>query len=193
MTLWTTAHEASLSFTTSQSLLKLISIESVMPSNHFVLCHSLSPCPQSFPALRFFPNEFALSIRSPKYWSFNISPSNEHSELTSLELTDLTSLQSRRLSRIFSNTIVWKHQFFSTQPSLWSNSHIHTWLLENHSFQWWGFSNLNSELALSCDNFSFSTLPRQNVLPQKWAFLWANVSFSVSEYHVDGSPYLWLV
>ena len=65
-----------------------------------------------------------------KYWSFSISPSNEYSEFIFFGLTGLISLQSKGLSKVFSRTIVWKHQFFSAQPSLWSNSHIHTWLLE---------------------------------------------------------------
>ena len=76
---WTAACQASLSFTISQSLLKLMSIESVMPSNHLVLCHSLLLLPSIFPSIRVFSNESALCIRGPKYWgfSFSISPSNE--------------------------------------------------------------------------------------------------------------------
>ena len=90
-----------------------------------------SSCPQSFSVL-VFSNESVFCIRWPKYWSFSISPSNEYSGLISfrVELTGLISLQSKGLSRVFSNTKVWKHQFFSAQPSLWSKSHIHTWLWE---------------------------------------------------------------
>ena len=79
---WTATHQASLSYTTSQSLLKLMSIESVMPSNHLILCRLLL-LPSIFPSIRILSNESALCIRWPKYWSFNfnISPSNEHSEL----------------------------------------------------------------------------------------------------------------
>ena len=87
---------------------------------------------QSFPASRSISNESALRIRWPKYWSFsfNISPSTEYSGLFPLGLTGLISLQFKGLSRVFSSTTVWKHQLFGVQPSLWSNSHIHMWLLE---------------------------------------------------------------
>ena len=117
---WTTAHQASLSISNSQSLFKLISIESVMPSNHLILCHPLLLLPSIFPSIRVFSNESALRIRWPKYWSYslNISPSNEHSELISLECTGWISLQSTGLSRVFSSTIVQMHQFFDAQLSL---------------------------------------------------------------------------
>ena len=86
--LWTTAHQASLSFTISQSLLKLMSIESVMPSNHLILCCLLLLLPSVFPSIRVFSKEFALHIMWPKYWSFsfNISPSNEHLVLISFRM-----------------------------------------------------------------------------------------------------------
>ena len=121
---WTAALQASLSFTTSWSLLKLTSTESVMPSNHLMLCHPLLILPSIFPNIRVFSSELALHIRWPKYWifSFSISPSEE--VWFPLGLTGLISLQSKGLSRVFSNITIWKHQFFSTQ----SNSHIHTWL-----------------------------------------------------------------
>ena len=126
---WTAARQASLSVTNSQSLLKLISIESVMPSHHLILCHPLLlPSPLTFLSIRVFSNESALCIRWPKYWSFsfNISPSSDHSGLIPLGWTGWISLQSKGLSRVFSNTTVQKHQFFSAQHSLQSNSHIHT-------------------------------------------------------------------
>ena len=126
VTPWTAARQASLSIINSQSLLKLISIESVMSSNHLILCRPLLLPPSIFPSIRVFSNESALRIRRPKYWSFSISPSNEYPGLISLGLTGWISLQSEGLSRIFSNTTVQKHQFFGTQFSLWSNSHIHT-------------------------------------------------------------------
>ena len=128
LTPWAVAHQASLSITNSQSLLKLMSIESMMPSNHLILCHPLLFLPSIFPSIRVFSNELALRIRWPKYWrfSFSISPSNEYSGFISLGLTGLISLQSKGLSRVFSNTTVQKHQFFGAQPSLWSNAHIHT-------------------------------------------------------------------
>ena len=124
MTPWTAACQASLSISNSQSLLKLMSIESVMPSNHLILCHPLLLLPSIFPSIRVFSNESVLCIRQPKYWSFsfNISPSNEYSGLITFRI----DLQVKGLSRVFSNTTVQKHQFFSTQLSLQSNFHIHT-------------------------------------------------------------------
>jgi len=88
VTPWTTAHQASLSITNSRSLLKLISIESVMPSNNLILCRPLLLLPSIFPSIRVFSNESVLGIRWPNYWSFsfNISPSNEHSRLTSFRM-----------------------------------------------------------------------------------------------------------
>ena len=126
-TAWTAARQASLSITNSQSLLKLMSIVSVMPSNHHILCHPfLLPC-SIFPSIRVFSNESVLCIRWPKYWScsFSISPSNEYSGLISFRI-DWISLLSKGLSKVFSNTTVQKHQFFSTQLSLESSFHIHT-------------------------------------------------------------------
>jgi len=109
-----------------QSLLKLISIESVMPSNHLILCCSLLLMPSIFPSIRVFSIESVLCIRWLKYWSFGISPSNEYSGLIPLGLTGLISLQSKGLSRTFSSTTVQKRQFLGSQPSLWSNSYICT-------------------------------------------------------------------
>ena len=76
---WTAARQASLSFTISRSLFKFVSVESVMPSNHLILCLPLLLPPSIFPSIRVFPSELALCIRWPKYWSFSISPSNEYS------------------------------------------------------------------------------------------------------------------
>ena len=94
---WTTACQASLSITNSRSLLKLMSVESVMPSNHLILCHPLLLLPSISPSVRVFSNESALSIRWPRYWrfSFNISPSNEHSGLISFRMDwlDLLAVQ----------------------------------------------------------------------------------------------------
>ena len=128
---WTAAHQASLSFTISQSWLKLRCIESVMPSNHLILCHPFLLQPSIFPSLRFF------SVSSPSSGGQSIGASASASVLSMniqdwfpLELTGSTSFQSKGLSRIFSSTTVQKHQFFSAQPSLWANSHIRTWVLE---------------------------------------------------------------
>ena len=124
--------QAPLSFTNSQSLLKLMSIKSVIPSNHLILCHLLLLLPSIFPSIRVFSNESVLHIRWPNYWSFSLSlsPSNEYSGLISLRIDYFDLLQSKGLSRVFSNTTVQKHQFFIAQLSLWSNSHLHTWSLE---------------------------------------------------------------
>ena len=124
---WTAARQASLSFTISQSWLKLMSIELVMPSNHLVLCCPFIFLPSVFPSIRVFSSESVLHIRRPKYWSFSFitNPSNEYSELISFRIDGLISLLSKQLSRVLSSTTVRKHQFFSAQLSLWSNSHIH--------------------------------------------------------------------
>ena len=121
----TAAHQASLSITNSRRLLKLMSIELMMPSNHLILCRSIGLLPSIISCIRVFSNDSALRIRWPKYWSFslNISPSNEHSPLG---WTGWISLQCKGLSRVFPNTTVQTHQFFSAQLSSQSNSHIHT-------------------------------------------------------------------
>ena len=129
--LWLHGLQASLSFTIPRSWPKLMSIESMMPSNHLILCHPLL-LPSIVPSIRVFSNESALLIRWPKYWSFSstsVLPMNIQ-DWFPLGLTAWISLQSKRLSRVFSNTTVQKHQFFGAQPSSQSNSHVHTWLLE---------------------------------------------------------------
>ena len=127
VTPWTAAPQASVSFTMSQSLLKLMSIESVMPSNHLILCRPFLLLPSVFPSIRVFSNESALCIKCPKYWSFSfsISTSNEYSGLISFRIDWFDLLAVQGVSRIFSNTTLQKHQFFSAQPSTWSKSHIH--------------------------------------------------------------------
>ena len=103
--LWTAARQTSLSITNSQGLPKLMSIESVMPSNHLILCHPLLLLPPIFSSIRVFSNESLLHIRWPKYWSFSfsISPSNEHPGLISFRMDwlDLLAVQGT-LSRVFS-------------------------------------------------------------------------------------------
>ena len=120
VTPWTTACQASLSITNSQGLLKLMSIESVMPSNHLILCHPLLLLPSIFPSIRVFSNESALRIRWPKYWtlSFNMSLSNEHPGLISFRMDWLDLLAVQGTPRVLSNTTVQKHQIFCTQLSL---------------------------------------------------------------------------
>ena len=116
---WTAAYQASLSFTISWSLLKLMSIGSVMPSNHLILCHPLLLLPSVFPSIRVFSSESVLHIRWPKYcsFSFSLSPSNEYSGLISFKI-DRLPLRSPCSPRVFSNTTVQKHQFFGAQLSL---------------------------------------------------------------------------
>ena len=117
---WTAARQASLSIANSWSLLKLMSAKSVMPSNHLILCCPLLLTPSIFPSISVFSNEAVLRIRWPKYWSFSfsINPSNEYSGLISFRMDWLDLLESKGLSRIFSNTTVQKHQFFGAQLSL---------------------------------------------------------------------------
>ena len=103
----------------------------VMLSNHLMLCPPLLLLPSIFPSIRVFSNELALH-QMAKVWELQLQhvlPMNIRGWFL-LGLIGLISLQSKGLSRVFSNTTVWKHQFFSAQPSLWSSCHIHTWLLE---------------------------------------------------------------
>ena len=106
----------------------LMSTELVMPSNYLILCRPLLLLPSIFPSISIFSNDSVLRMRWPKYWSFSfsISPSNEHKDGSPLGWTGWISLQSKGLSRVFSNTTIQKHQFFGAQLSLCSNSHIHT-------------------------------------------------------------------
>jgi len=123
---WTAARRASLSFTISQSLFKLMPIELVMLLNHLILCLPLFLLPSVVPSIKVFSNELVLCIRWSKYWSFSFSAlvlSMNIQDWFHLGLTGWISLKSKGLSRVFSNTTVQKHQFFSAQPSLWSNSH----------------------------------------------------------------------
>ena len=131
VTLWTAAHQAPLSFTISQRLLRLMSIESVMPSNHLFLCHPLLLLPSIFPNIRGFSNESAFTSDGQ---SIGVSASvlpMKTPDWSPLGWTGWIFLQSKGLSRVFSSTTVRKHQFFRAQPSLWSSFHISTWLLEN--------------------------------------------------------------
>ena len=117
---WTAARQASLSITNSQSLLKLMSIKLVMPSNHLILCCPLLLLPSIFPSIRVFSKESVLCIRWPKYWSFSfsISPSNEYSGLISFRMDWLDLLAVQGTLRVFSSTTVQKHQFLGAQLSL---------------------------------------------------------------------------
>ena len=125
VTPWTAAHQASLSVTNSWSLLKLMSIESVIPSNHIILCCPLLLSPLIFPSIKVFYNESALCIRWPKYWSFsfNISPSNEYSGLISFRMDwlDLLAVQGTLKSLLQHHSskasILWRSAFFVVQLS----------------------------------------------------------------------------
>ena len=120
VTPWTAAGQASLSFTISRTLLKLMSTESVMPSNHLILCCPLLLLPSIFPRIWVFSNELALHIRWPKYWSFSfsISPSNEYSGLISsrIDWFDLLAVQGAGLAKILSPFF----NFLRTKISVWS-------------------------------------------------------------------------
>ena len=126
VTPWTAAHQDSLSITNSWSLLKLMSIESMMPSNHLILCHHLLLLPSIFPSIQVFSNESALHIRWPKYWSFSfsISPSSEYSELISFRMDwlDLLSVQGTLKSLLQHHSskasVLWHSAFFIVQHTL---------------------------------------------------------------------------
>ena len=130
-TSWTAACQASLSFTISWSLLKLMSIESVMPSNYLILCYPLLLLPSIFPSIRVFSNELVLRIRWPKYWSFSfsISPSSEYSWLISFRICfDLLAVQGTLMSLLQHHSskasLLWCSAFFIVSFL------VHTWLLE---------------------------------------------------------------
>ena len=131
VTPWTAARQASLSITNSWSLLKLMFIESVMPSSHLILCRPLLLLPSIFPSIRVFSNESVLHIRWPKYcsFSFSISPSNEYSGLISFRMDWVGLLAVQGTLKSLQHHCS-KHQFLSAQLSLLFNSHIHTWLWE---------------------------------------------------------------
>ena len=124
VTPWTVAHQVLLSFTLSQSFLKLMSIESVMPSNHLILCHRLL-LPSVFPSIRVFSNKLTLRIRWPKYWNFSISPSNEYSGLISfvIEWFDFIAYQGA-LGR--PREIWWRGRW---EGGLGWGTHVNPWLI----------------------------------------------------------------
>ena len=156
---------ASLSVTISLSLLKLMSIESVMPSNHLILCHPFLLLPSIFPSIRVFSNESTLGIRWPKHWSFGtILPMNIQGWFL-LRLTGFISLLSKGLSRIFSSTTILKHQFFSAQPSLCSNSHPYMTTGKTIGLTRWTFvTKVMSLLFNMLSRFVIAFLPRSKHL-----------------------------
>ena len=163
----TSARQAPLFFTLSQSLLKLMSIESRLLSNHLILCHPLLLLPSVFPSIRIFSNELALFIRWPQYWSFSNSPSNEYSGWFPLGLMAWSPC-SPGDSWESSSTTIWKHQFFSSHPSLWFQL--------SHPYMTTG-----KTIALSIQTFVskamsllFNTLSKFVI-----AFLWQRIKVSI--------------
>ena len=130
VTTWTAAHQTSVSISNSWSLLKLMTIKSVVPSIHLILCYHLLLLPSIFPGLRVFSNERVLPIRWPNYWSSasaSVLPVNIQ-DWFPLGCTGWISLQSKGLSRVFFNTTVQKHQFFVAQFSLWGHMNSQNWV-----------------------------------------------------------------
>ena len=150
-----------------RSSVRFMSIESVMPSSHLILCYPLLLLPPIPPSIRLFSNESTLRMRWQKYWSFSFSiiPSKEHPGLISFREI---SLQSMGLSRVLSNTTVQKHQFFSTQLSSQSNSHIHTWLLEKPVTSWIFVGKIMSLLFNILYRLVITFLPRSKRLLISW-------------------------
>ena len=167
VTPWTAAHQASLSFTISWSLLKLMCTESVMPSNHLIHCHPLLLLLSIFPSIRVFPTSWFFPLRGQSIGASAaalVLPKNIQ-DWFSLGLTGWISLLSQGLSRVFSNTTVQKHQFFGAQSSLWSNSHTPTCLLENHSFDYTDFARKVMCLLFNMlSRFVIAFLPRSKCL-----------------------------
>ena len=171
MTPWTAAHQASLSITNSQSLLKLMSFESVMPSNHLILCHPLLLLPSIFPSIRVFSNESVLHSRWSKYWSFsfNISPSNEHSGLISLRVDwlDLLAVQGN-LKSLFqhhsSKASIPQHSaFFMVQLS-----HPHMTTRKTIALTRWTLAKVMSLLFNMLSRMVITFLPRSKHLLISW-------------------------
>jgi len=136
VTPWTAAHQAFLSFTTTWSLLKLMFIELVMPSNHLICCHPLLLLPSIFPSNKGFFNESALRIRWPKYWSYRFSIKSFQwvfkVDFLLDDCFDILAVQGTLKSLLQGYSS--KYQFFSAQSSLWSSSQNHTWLQKNPHF-----------------------------------------------------------
>ena len=170
---WTAACQVSLSINnlSKLSLLKLMSIKPVMPSNHLILCHLFSPCLQSFPASGSFPMSqfFTSGGQSIKVSaSASVLPMNNQDRFP-LWWTDLISLQSKGLSRVFSSTTVQQHQFLSTQPSLWSNSHLYITTGKSIALTRWTFvGKVISLLFNMLSRLVIAFLPRSKHLLISW-------------------------
>ena len=176
---WTAAHQASLRIINSQNLLKFMFFTSVMPSNHLILHRQLLLPPQSFPASGSFPMSQFFTSGGQSIGvsaSTSVLPMNIQ-DWFPLGLTGWISLQSKELSRVFSSTTVWKHQFFNTQPSLGSNSHIHIWPLEK---PWLGLYGVLSVKWCLCflsmlSIFVIAFLLRSKLLLISWLLLQSTV------------------
>ena len=167
---WTKARQASPSSTTSRSLLKLISVELVMPSNHLTFCYPLLSCLQSFPASGSFLMSWFFASGDQSIGTAalaSILPVNIQYWFL-LGLTGLISLQSKGLSKVFSNTTIQKHQFFCAQPSLWSNSDWTTWYMTTGKTialtLWTFFGKAMSLLFNTLSRFVTAFLPRSKQL-----------------------------
>ena len=157
-----------MSITNSRSLLKLISIKSVMPSNYLILCHPLLLPPSIFPSIRVFSNESALHIRRPKDFSF--SPSNEYSGLISFRVDWFDLLAVLGILKSLLQYHSSKASILCAQPSLWSSSHIRTWLLEKTIAltRWTFVSKVMSLLFNMLSRFVIAFLPRSKCLLISW-------------------------
>ena len=166
---WITACQASLSLTISRSLPKFMSIASVMPSSHLILCTLFSFCPQSFPAPGIFPisRQFASDDQNTgASASASVLPVNiQH--WSPLRLTGLISLLSKGLAGVFSSTTVWRHQFFGILLSLWSSSHNHTWPLGTLTTRTF-VGRVMSLLFNTLPRFVIAFLPRSNYVLISW-------------------------
>ena len=159
---WTAACQAFLTFTISQTLLRFMSIESVMPSNHLILCHPLLLLPSIFPSIRVFSNESALHIRWPKYWSFSTSPPNEYSGLISFRTDsfDLLAVQGTLKSLLqhhsLKASILWRSAFFMVQLS-------HPYMT-THSFTCMDVWELDCEEGWAPKNWCLQTVVLEKTL-----------------------------
>ena len=176
---WTSAHQASLSITNSQSLFKLMSIESVMPSNHFILCRPLLLLPSVFPGIRAFSNKSALHIRWLKYWtfSFSISPSNEYSGLISfmIDWFDLLAVQWTLESLLQHHSskasVLWHSAFFILQLSHPYMTTGKTIALTRQTF----VGKVVSLLFNMLSRFVIAFIPRSKYLLMPW--LWYHLQW----------------
>ena len=158
--------QAYLSFSISLSLLKCMSIVSMMSSRHLILPHPLSSCFQSFPLLGSFPMSWLFASGGQSIGASvtaSVLPMNIQ-DWFPLKLTGLISLQSKGLSRVFSSITIPKHQFSSTQPSLWSNFHIHTWFLEKPElWLYWTFVEKVMSLLFNMLSLSYCSFQRASI------------------------------